>query len=199
MSSQKQLWLLAGGNGAGKSTFYRTQLAPFGVPFVNADNIAREVFPDNPEAHSYQAAAIAENMRNELLAEGRSFCFETVFSHTSKIDFMASAKAMGYEIILVFVYLASPALHKARIQQRITEGGHAVPDNKVETRLPRTFENIKTAIQLADQSYLLDNSDNEQPLQIAARLVNGVLIGPDQPMPDWVLNLLHEKEGERNL
>lgn len=190
MSTHKQLWLLAGGNGAGKSTFYRTQLQPLGLPFVNADNIAREVFPDSPEAHSYQAAAIAENMRNELLTEGRSFCFETVFSHPSKIDFMASAKALGYEIILVFVYLASPALHKARIQQRITEGGHAVPEDKVETRLPRTFENIKTAIQLADQCYLLDNSDNEQPLLVAAQLVNGVLAEPQQAMPDWVLNLL---------
>ena len=69
MSKTKQLWLLAGGNGAGKSTFYRTQLQPLGMPFVNADNIAREVFPDHPEAHSYEAAAIAENMRNELLAE----------------------------------------------------------------------------------------------------------------------------------
>lgn len=190
MSTTKQLWLLAGGNGAGKSTFYRTQLQPLGMPFVNADNIAREVFPDNPEANSYQAAAIAENMRNELLAEGRSFCFETVFSHPSKIDFMAAAKARGYQVILVFVYLASPGLHKARIQQRITEGGHAVPEDKVETRLPRTFENIKTAIQLADQAYLLDNSDNEQPFIVAAHLQQGALLGPEHPMPDWVLNLL---------
>ncbi|MDX1451762.1 MAG: AAA family ATPase [Oleiphilaceae bacterium] len=192
MSTQKQLWLLAGGNGAGKSTFYRTQLQPLGMPFVNADNIAREVFPDNPEAHSYQAAAIAENMRNELLAEGRSFCFETVFSHPSKIDFMASAKALGYEVVLVFIYLDSPALHKARIHQRTTEGGHAVPEDKVETRLPRTFENMKTAIQLADKAFLLDNSDNEQPFILQAKLINGALAGPEIPMPDWVLNLLRE-------
>ncbi len=191
-TAQQQLWILAGGNGAGKSTFYRTQLAPRGVPFVNADNIAREVFPDNPEAHSYQAAGIAENLRNELLEEGRSFCFETVFSHPSKIDFMARAKAMGYEVILVFVYLRSPDLHKARISQRIEEGGHAVPEDKVESRIPRTLEHMKTAIQLADKAYLLDNSDNEQPFVLEAFIEAGVLSGPEKSMPEWVLHLLNE-------
>lgn len=160
------------------------------MPFVNADNIARDVFPDNPEAHSYQAAAIAENLRNELLQEGRSFCFETVFSHPSKIDFMAKAKAMGYEVILVFVHLSSPDLNKARILQRIEEGGHSVPEHKVESRIPRTMENIKTAIQLADKAYLLDNSSNEQPFVIEAKTADGALIGPEKPMPEWVLHLL---------
>lgn len=78
MSSKKQLWLLAGGNGAGKSTFYRTRLEPRGVPFVNADVIARELFPDDPEGKSYVAARVAEELRAELLRDGRSFCFETV-------------------------------------------------------------------------------------------------------------------------
>lgn len=63
----KQLWVLTGGNGAGKSTFYRTRLAPLGMPFINADMIAKELFPDSPEAQSYLAAQIAEEKRNELL------------------------------------------------------------------------------------------------------------------------------------
>ena len=87
----KQLWLLVGGNGAGKSTFYRTQLKPLGMPFVNADDIARDVFSQSPEVHSYEAAKIAENLRNSLLEQGKNFCFETVFSHPSKIDFVAKA------------------------------------------------------------------------------------------------------------
>ena len=93
MNQRKQIWLLSGGNGAGKSTFYRTQLEPRGLNFVNADILARHLFPDAPEAHSYTAAKVAEEMRNRLLEEGRSFCFETVFSHPSKIDFLARAKA----------------------------------------------------------------------------------------------------------
>jgi predicted ABC-type ATPase len=60
---RKQLWLLAGGNGAGKSTFYRTQLAPRGLPFVNADILAQQLFPHDPENHSYEAAKIASDLQ----------------------------------------------------------------------------------------------------------------------------------------
>lgn len=88
----KQLWLLAGGNGAGKSTFYHTQLEPLGFPFVNA-------------------AIIAEQIRKDLLQQGSSFCFETVFSHHSKIDFAVQAKTSGYEIILVFIHLENISLN----------------------------------------------------------------------------------------
>ena len=63
MSEAKQLWLLAGGNGSGKSTFYRTRLKPLGLPFINADIIAKTQFPDDPESHSYDAAQLAEEMR----------------------------------------------------------------------------------------------------------------------------------------
>ena len=96
-----QLWVLAGGNGAGKSTFYERFLKPSGLPFVNADILARELFPDDPEANSYEAARAVEVLRQQLVEEGRTFCFETVFSHPSKIDFVAMARARGYEIILV--------------------------------------------------------------------------------------------------
>ena len=183
--AKKQLWLLAGGNGSGKSTFYRTQLKSRGLPFINADNIAKEVFPESPEAHSYHAAAIAEKLRNELLVEGTSFCFETVFSHPSKIDFLAQAKAHGYETILVFVHLKSAELNKARISQRIEEGGHSVPEDKVESRIPRTMQNIRTAILIADQTYLLDNSDYQKPFTLVAKIVGGEM-SASYPLPDWV-------------
>jgi len=83
LKKDKQLWLLAGGNGAGKSTFYRTRLEPLGLPFVNADSLAKQLYPEQPEQHSYEASKIAEAMRTKLLQQGRTFCFETVFSHPS--------------------------------------------------------------------------------------------------------------------
>ena len=70
------------------------------MPFINADEIAKEMYPDDPESNSYNAAKLAENIRMQQLQEGKSFCFETVFSHPSKIDFIAKAKAMGYQIRL---------------------------------------------------------------------------------------------------
>jgi predicted ABC-type ATPase len=188
--SDKQLWLLAGGNGAGKSSFYRTQLKPLGIPFINADLIAQELFPDAPEAHSYEAASLAEDLRYRLLTEGRTFCFETVFSHPSKIDFMANAKALSYEVILVFIHLSTPELNKARISQRIKEGGHFVPDEKVENRIPRTLSHIRTAIALADECYLLDNSSAHSPFEQVANLRHGTLSIQQPHLPEWARYLL---------
>jgi len=186
----RQLWLLAGGNGAGKSTFYRTRLQPLGLPFVNADIIARELYPDAPEEHSYDAARIAEEIRYGLLQEGRSFCFETVFSHPSKIDFVAHAKTLGYQVILVFIHLESAELNKARISQRLESGGHHVPDEKVEQRIPRLLKHIKTVIPLCDQVHILDNSSARNPFEPVMVIRDGNIEVQQNTVPEWAEQFL---------
>ena len=189
MSETRQLWLLAGGNGAGMSTFYRTRLAPPGVPFVNADLIARELFPEAPEAHSYEAAQIVEEIRNNLLLEGRSFCFETVFSHPTKVDFVGKAKALGYQVILVMIHLESTSLNKARVAQRVEEGGHDVPDEKIETRIPRLLQLIKSVIPLCDHVTLIDNSRADNPFVPVVTTRNGQAQKLLDPLPEWAQQL----------
>lgn len=186
----KQLWLLAGGNGAGKSTFYRTRLAPLGIPLVNADLIAKELFPEAPEVHSYQAMLIVEQLRDNLLHDGRSFCFETVFSHPSKVDFVGKAKALGYQIILVMIHLEPASLNKARIAQRVEEGGHDVPDEKVESRIPRLLRHIKAVIPLCDHVTLLDNSRADNPFVRVLTIRNGLLEEMLDPLPGWAQELV---------
>ena len=190
MTESKQLWILAGGNGTGKSTFYRTQLAPLGLPFINADILAKELYPQSPEKHSYDAAKLATEMRFRLLHEGRSFCFETVFSHPSKIDFVAQAKVLGYEIIMVFIHLDTVSLNQARIAQRTSEGGHNVPDEKVASRIPRLLQNIKKTLPLCDQVYILNNSRIDSPFQQVAVIRNGQKIQQKISLPDWAKDLL---------
>ncbi|MDV6342291.1 AAA family ATPase [Nitrosomonas sp. Is24] len=197
MNKKKQLWLLAGGNGAGKSTFYRTRLAPSGLSFVNADIIAKLLYPQAPEAHSYRAAKLAEHMRLQLLRQGRSFCFETVFSHPSKIDFVAQAKTLGYEIVLVFIHLSDPALNQARIAQRVSEGGHHVPDDKVISRIPRTLKLIEKTLPLCDQVYILDNSRADDPFHQLAVIRNGCITFRHGAMPDWGRELLANIQADR--
>jgi len=190
LSPRKQLWLLAGGNGAGKSTFYRTQLEPLGLPFINADVLARELYPESPEAHSYEAARLAADTRSGLLIEGRSFCFETVFSHPSKIDFLAQAKTLGYEIVMVFIHLESDSLNKARVAQRVSEGGHNVPDEKIEKRIPRLLNHIKEALPLCDHVRILDNSQSDNPFVQLATIRNGLLEQQQEALPSWAIELL---------
>jgi len=187
---KKQLWLLAGGNGAGKSTFHDLFLRPRGMSFVNADRIARAITPEAPESVGYDAARVAEKIRYDLLQHGASFCFETVFSHPSKVDFVADARASGYEIILVFIHLDDTQLNLARISQRVAEGGHSVPEEKVRSRVPRTLENIKKALPIADEVHLLDNSRCDDPFRRVASLINGKAAVHTSSVPGWALGVL---------
>lgn len=192
MSQSKKLWVLAGGNGAGKSTFYKTRLEPLGVPFVNADILAKKLYPKDPEGHSYEAAKIAETMRKQLLQEGRSFCYETVFSHHSKIDFVAQAKSMGYSIVLVFIHLDNSSLNQARVSQRVSEGGHHVPDDKVNSRIPRVLKNIKETLPLCDHCYLLDNSSLDNPYKRIAQTYENKVVFCVPSLPYWAKELLND-------
>ena len=184
-TATKQLWLLAGGNGAGKSTFFNLALRPLGVPFINADEIAKEVFPDDPESNRYKASMLAENLRMEQLEAGKSFCFETVFSHPSKIDFIGKAKALGYTIILVIIHIDPPELNLARVKQRVVDGGHSVPEDKILSRIPRVLNNVAKAIPLCDQVRVLDNSRLDNPFRPVLTIKNGIKTYQQDCLPEW--------------
>ena len=164
------------------------------MAFINADFLAQQLYPNEAEQRSYDAAKIAENLRLELLNEGRSFCFETVFSHSSKIDFIAKAKTLGYEIVLVYIHLETTALNQARVSQRVSEGGHHVPSNKVISRIPRVMKNIKQVLPLCDFSYFLDNSRLDNPFQQVAVIRNGQINLIKEPVPTWAVELLSDKK-----
>lgn len=184
-TATKQLWLLAGGNGVGKSTFFNLALRPLGVPFINADEIAKEVFPGDPESNSYKASMLAENLRMEQLEAGKSFCFETVFSHPSKIDFIGKAKALGYTIILVIIHIDPPELNLARVKQRVVDGGHSVPEDKILSRIPRVLNNVAKAIPLCDQVRVLDNSRLDNPFRPVLTIKNGIKTYQQDCLPEW--------------
>ena len=189
-TTTRQLWLLAGGNGAGKSTFYRTRLEDRGIQFVNADLIEKQLDPPESENPSYEAARIARWQFAELVDKEKSFCFETVFSHESKLDMMRKAKEFGYQITLVYLHLENASLNEARVKMRMSEGGHWVPSEKIAARITRSIGLMEQAVELADQFYLLDNSSHSNPFQqIVVKDKKGTRILVD-PIPDWVAEIL---------
>jgi predicted ABC-type ATPase len=185
--------MLVGGNGSGKSTFYRLALEPLGLPFVNADLLARIVFRDAPEMHSYEAAQLAERQRFYLLQEGVSFCFETVYFHPSKIDFLARAKGLGYQIIMVLIHLDSSDLNQARVACRVSEGGHGVAAEKVVACIPRLLEQVRLSIPLLDLLRVYDNSSALDPFQPVLTINNGEIILHRDPLPGWAAALLADR------
>ncbi len=103
---------------------------------------------------------------------------------------MAHAKALGYEIILVFIHLSNDALNLARVAQRTREGGHSVPAEKVISRIPRVLKLIKQTLPLCNQVYLLDNSRLDNPLQQVAVIRAGQIHFLREAIPVWAGELL---------
>lgn len=129
-------------------------------------------------------------MRLRALEERRSFCFETVFSHPSKVDFLGHAKAAGYQVIFVYIHLENTELSVARVDQRNKEGGHGVPEDKILTRIPRTTVNVRLAVALCDQVYILDNSSVTYPFRQILTIINGGVQQKVDSIPGWAQALL---------
>ena len=185
------LHLIAGPNGAGKTTLHRAVIGPVvHLPFINADVIAQQRWPGAAMEHAYQAAALATQERADCLAERRSFVTETVFSHPSKLELLEAAKTAGYRTYLHIV-LIPEELAVARVIERVTAGGHAVPEEKIRGRFARLWAHVALAIQIADEARVYDNSDPRHPLRLVATYVNGQAAGTPT-WPAWVPNDLRD-------
>ena len=180
----KQLHLVIGPNGSGKTTFVKEFLAlelP-GYVYINADEIAKARWPADSDAHAYEAAEVAAETRAHLIASGRSFIAETVFSHRSKLDLIRSARGAGYQVVL-HVMLVPEELAVRRVAYRVQAGGHDVPERKIRERYHRLWPLVAQAISLADRAVLYDNSRRAGPVKIAD-FFGGVLIG-SATWPEW--------------
>ena len=164
-----RLDLIAGPNGAGKTTFFERVIAPArpGLPFVNADRIARARFPGHEVERAYDAAGIADATRHALLQARLDFCTETVFSHRSKVDLVSEAVADGYDVVL-HVILIPLRLCGPRVAARVAAGGHDVPASRIAPRYERIWPNITAAVPQCYRTAFYDNSTDDGPVEVAA-------------------------------
>ena len=183
---------IAGPNGAGKTTFYEAHLAPAGLRFVNADDLAREL-----ELPPYAAAELAAGLRETLLEQGESFVFETVFSDPvgEKVAFLQKAAANGHTVVLCFIGVDGPAVSEARVAMRVAQGGHDVPSDKLAERYPRTLRNLARAIRELPHVIVYDNNDLARPLRRVAVFERGRAVEGAKNRPKWLEKALRERGG----
>jgi predicted ABC-type ATPase len=177
----KRLDLVVGPNGAGKSTFVALTLAPLlpGSVFVNADEIARQRWPEDPGSHAYDAAQVAAGTRSALIERGRPFIAETVFSHPSKLDLIGAARVAGYTVIL-HVLLVPEDLAVERVKHRVRAGGHDVPEAKIRERYRRLWVLVAEAMARSDEATVYENTRLDGP-RIIAQMSAGDIVGS----PSW--------------
>ncbi len=187
--------MVIGPNGSGKTTFVAEFLAlelP-GYAYVNADEIAKARWPADSGAHAYEAAQIAAETRAHLIAGGRSFIAETVFSHPSKLDLIRSAQEAGYQVVL-HVMLVPEELAVMRVAYRVQAGGHDVPEHKIRERYHRLWRLVAQAISLADRAVVYDNSRATGPVNIAESFA-GLPFGA-ATWPKWAPEPMVSRWGE---
>lgn len=185
--------MLAGPNGAGKSTLYKHIVRhKFNAPFINADKIQKEELSDQTMQGAYQAAKIAEQRRQQHLHNKQSFVSESTFSHPSKLDLIADAKQADFRIVVYHVNVKTPELSIARVAERVRQGGHNVPEEKIRARYQRNQALIRQAVINADVGFVYDNSALNLVPQLCLTFRYGRINHQEKNLPNWVKVLYKE-------
>jgi len=165
--TDRNLYIIAGCNGAGKTTASFTILPEIieCKEFVNADEIAKGLSPFQPEKVSFEAGRIMLNRINELLEANENFAFETTLSTRSYKNKILQARKQGYTVTLLFFWLENMELAKERVEIRVKEGGHDIPKEVIERRYLKGIKNLfEIYIDIVDGTLIFDNSYGKHEL-----------------------------------
>ena len=163
----KNLYVIAGCNGAGKTTASFTILPDIldCREFVNADEIAEGLSPFQPEKAVIEAGKIMLNRIKHLLNENINFAFETTLATKIHKNFILKAQDMGYNVTLLFFWLQTVELAKKRVQKRVLEGGHGIEEEVIERRYLSGIRNLfDIYLSIVDNVLIFDNSEGKHEL-----------------------------------
>jgi predicted ABC-type ATPase len=163
------LYIIAGPNGVGKTTFARKFLPKYAncKNFVNADLIAQGISPFSPEAAAIRAGRLMLTEIEFFSKRQVSFGFETTLSGRSYLGLVQRLKRRGYKVHLFFLFVEAVDVTLSRIKERVLKGGHDVPEAVVRRRFDRSVRNFFREYQaLVDSWYLFDNTGTN-PVPIA--------------------------------
>lgn len=169
----KNLYIIAGCNGAGKTTASFTILPEIinCKEFINADEIARGLSPFQPENVAFEAGRIMLKRINELLKEKENFAIETTLATRSYKNMIVEAKRNGFTVTLLFFWLQNVDLAIERVKTRVLEGGHNIEPEIIVRRYYRGIENLfKIYLPIVDGALLFDNSKGKHEI-IASKTI----------------------------
>jgi len=171
--------IIAGSNGSGKSTTAPALLKDTVHinDFVNADVIAQGLSAFQPEKASIQAGRVMLDRIKTLAKEGVSFAFETTLASKTFARWIEALKDRGYQFHLVFLWLRDVELAVSRVADRVSMGGHSVPEETIRRRYKAGLRNFfKLYCPIADSWQIYDNSDSERLASIAIKAQGKVFI-----------------------
>ncbi|MBO5443782.1 MAG: zeta toxin family protein [Muribaculaceae bacterium] len=161
------LYIIAGCNGAGKTTASMTVLPEVldCREFVNADEIAKGLSPFNPEEVAIEAGRLMLKRIDYLIEKKSTFAIETTLATKSYRNLVKRAKQSGYKVILLFFWLPSPEMAELRVAQRVASGGHNIPVDVINRRYWAGLQNLfEIFVPIVDLWSLYDNTKELKPV-----------------------------------
>ncbi|WP_454788871.1 zeta toxin family protein [Mycolicibacterium lutetiense] len=192
------LYVLAGVNGAGKSSIGGAAIRSFGGDYFNPDEAARKLMAANPELDQTRANSLAWHQGKRLLeravAEKLDLAIESTLAGSTIPRLLTEAAAEGFEVRIWYVGLASPELHIERVRHRVGTGGHDIPESSIRRRWRHSRQNLVQLVPVVTELRVYDNSADADPAGehaprpvLVLHVAHGEIVGPADlsNTPDW--------------
>ena len=203
MADASGIYVLAGTNGAGKSSIAGAMFVQAGAAYFNPDAAARLIRARHPRLTPEQAngAAWREGTRllERAITEGRVFAFETTLGGNTITALLERALASGLEVRVWYIGLSSPELHLARVRARVARGGHDIPEARIRARYDSGRLNLIRLLPKLTELRVYDNSADADPHAGVApeprpilHMIRGKVVGscPLAEIPEWAKPIL---------
>jgi predicted ABC-type ATPase len=198
-----RIYVLAGTNGAGKSSIGGAMLLQEGVAYFNPDVATREILSKNPGMSLADANGDAWHQGKRLLAraitERLDFVFETTLGGRTIPSLLSRALAEKIEVRIWYVGLSSPDLNISRVRSRVARGGHDIPEAKIRERYDRSRLNLVDLLPNLTELRVYDNSEEGDPrngvtpdLKLLLQMEGGKIVSHYDllAIPDWAKPIL---------
>lgn len=193
-----RVYVLAGTNGAGKSSIAGAMLLRQRVEYFNPDEAARRILAANPGISQTRANGAAWHEGKRLLeraiAERLDFVFETTLGGRTITGLLERAASLGIEVRMWYVGLSSPEHHIARVRARVAKGGHDIPESRIRERYDASRLNLIRLLPSLSELWVYDNSEEADPdagmapePKLVVHIRRGAIVGPRDlsRTPDW--------------
>jgi predicted ABC-type ATPase len=193
-----RVYVLAGTNGAGKSSIAGAMLLRQRVEYFNPDEAARRILAANPGISQTRANGAAWHEGKRLLeraiAERLDFVFETTLGGRTITGLLERAASLGIEVRIWYVGLSSPEHHIARVRARVAKGGHDIPESRIRERYHASRLNLIRLLPSLSELWVYDNSEEADPdggmapePKLVVHIRRGAIVGPRDlsRTPDW--------------